>query len=133
MCDAEHSYLSSSVVEDEYDPMHQLHESSVTYRIGIMLEKLPMQLKKITGITLNPWPILLDHYISVIALVCVRDGANKGNRPLHKGGGEKLRSPPGEGLRLVPKPETWRCELHFGAWMMIRYYGQWTPIVTTTL
>ena len=82
MCDAEHSYLSSSVVEDEYDPMHQLHESSVTYRIGIMLEKLPMQLKKITGITLNPWPILLDHYIPVIALVCVRDGTNKGNRPL---------------------------------------------------
>ena len=33
--DAEHSYLNSNAVEDEYDPMHQLHGSSVTYRIAI--------------------------------------------------------------------------------------------------
>jgi hypothetical protein len=33
--DAEHSYLSANAIEDEYDPMHQLHGSSVTYRIAV--------------------------------------------------------------------------------------------------
>jgi len=33
--DAENSYLSSNAVEDEDDPMHQLHGSSVTYRIAV--------------------------------------------------------------------------------------------------
>ena len=33
--DAGNSYLSSNAVEDEYDPMHQLHGSSVTYRIAV--------------------------------------------------------------------------------------------------
>ena len=39
MCDAEHSYLSSNVVEDEYDPMHQLHGTSVTYRVAVAPRK----------------------------------------------------------------------------------------------
>ncbi|MFT5573984.1 MAG: hypothetical protein ACI9FR_002920 [Cryomorphaceae bacterium] len=33
--DAEHSYLNANAIEDEYDPMHQLHGSSVTYRIAV--------------------------------------------------------------------------------------------------
>ena len=33
--DAENSYLSSSIVQDQDDPMHQLHGSSVTYRIAV--------------------------------------------------------------------------------------------------
>lgn len=33
--DAESSYLNSNVVADEYDPMHQLHGSSVTYRVAV--------------------------------------------------------------------------------------------------
>ena len=34
--DAEdNSYLNSNAVEDEQDPMHQLHGSSVTYRIAL--------------------------------------------------------------------------------------------------
>ena len=33
--DAENSYLSPNAVEDEDDPMHQLHGSSVTYRIAV--------------------------------------------------------------------------------------------------
>ena len=33
--DAENSYLSSTAVEDEDDPMHQLHGSSATYRIAV--------------------------------------------------------------------------------------------------
>jgi hypothetical protein len=39
VCDAGHSYLSSSVVDDEYDPMHQLHGSLVTYRIAVGLRQ----------------------------------------------------------------------------------------------
>lgn len=31
----EHSYLNASAIEDEQDPMHQLHGSSVTYRIAV--------------------------------------------------------------------------------------------------
>ena len=33
--DAESSYLNANSIEDEYDPMHQLHGSSVTYRIAV--------------------------------------------------------------------------------------------------
>ena len=33
--DAENSYLNSNAIEDEYDPMHQLQGSSVTYRITV--------------------------------------------------------------------------------------------------
>ena len=33
--DAENSYLNANAIEDEYDPMHQLHGSSVTYRIAV--------------------------------------------------------------------------------------------------
>jgi hypothetical protein len=33
--DAEHSYLNANAIEDEQDPMHQLHGSSVTYRIAV--------------------------------------------------------------------------------------------------
>jgi len=33
--DAEHSYLNANSIEDEYNPMHQLHGSSVTYRIAV--------------------------------------------------------------------------------------------------
>ena len=35
VCDAGHSCLSSSVIDDEYDRMHRLHGSSVTYRIAV--------------------------------------------------------------------------------------------------
>ena len=35
MRDAENSYLNANAIEDEYDPMHQLHGSSVTYRIAV--------------------------------------------------------------------------------------------------
>lgn len=33
--DVENSYLTSLAVEDKYGPMHQLHGSSVTYRIAV--------------------------------------------------------------------------------------------------
>jgi hypothetical protein len=33
--DAEHSCLNANAIEDEQDPMHQLHGSSVTYRIAV--------------------------------------------------------------------------------------------------
>jgi hypothetical protein len=33
--DAEHSYLNANAIEDEQDPMHQLHGSSVTYRVAV--------------------------------------------------------------------------------------------------
>ena len=31
----ENSYLNATAIEDEYDPMHQLHGASVTYRIAL--------------------------------------------------------------------------------------------------
>ncbi len=33
--DAEHSYFNANAIEDEQDPMHQLHGPSVTYRIAV--------------------------------------------------------------------------------------------------
>jgi len=33
--DADHGYLNANTVEDEQDPMHQLHGSSVTYRVAV--------------------------------------------------------------------------------------------------
>jgi hypothetical protein len=33
--DAEHSHLNANTLEDEQNPMHQLHGSSVTYRIAV--------------------------------------------------------------------------------------------------
>ena len=33
--DAEHSYLNANAIEDEQDPMHQLHGASVTHRIAV--------------------------------------------------------------------------------------------------
>jgi hypothetical protein len=57
---AEHSYLNANVIEDEQDPMHQLHGSSVTYRIAVG----PRQGRKV--FTLQPYPQEIQMSGSVI-------------------------------------------------------------------
>ncbi len=84
-CDAENSYLNLSAVEDEDDPMHQLHGSSVTCRIALS----PRQRCKVFTLQTMPvsdpeeWVGKVDGF-SLHAGIAVKADERKKLEPLYR-------------------------------------------------